>query len=86
MRKKNYVHTIDLLIFVDTRVNISEDLKTSDILGVSAIIVADLIHKRMKDYTFDWNSARSVRSLLLAFNYQATFQKLISIFFVLDDR
>ncbi|KAJ1524246.1 hypothetical protein ONE63_010761 [Megalurothrips usitatus] len=44
----------------NTRVNLQEDLKTADVLGVSTIIVADLIHKRRKDYTFDWDSARSM--------------------------
>ena len=45
----------------DTKVDLQDDQKTADILGVSAVVVADLIHKRQKDYTFNWESARSVR-------------------------
>ncbi|XP_026293268.1 probable arginine--tRNA ligase, mitochondrial [Frankliniella occidentalis] len=44
----------------NTKINLDEDKDTADILGVSAIIVADLIHKRMRDYSFDWDSAKSV--------------------------
>uniref|UniRef100_A0A1B6KMN9 Probable arginine--tRNA ligase, mitochondrial n=1 Tax=Graphocephala atropunctata TaxID=36148 RepID=A0A1B6KMN9_9HEMI len=35
--------------------NFSEEI--SDVLGVSAIIVNDLKQRRMRDYSFDWNSA-----------------------------
>ncbi|XP_034236102.1 probable arginine--tRNA ligase, mitochondrial [Thrips palmi] len=44
----------------NTKVDLLEDLTTADILGVSAIVAADLIHKRQKDYTFNWESARSI--------------------------
>lgn len=44
----------------NTKVDLQDDQKTADILGVSAVVVADLIHKRQKDYTFNWESARSM--------------------------
>ncbi|XP_011870463.1 PREDICTED: probable arginine--tRNA ligase, mitochondrial isoform X2 [Vollenhovia emeryi] len=38
-----------------TRLDLSD--KSSDILGISAVIVHDLKRKRQRDYTFDWNAA-----------------------------
>ncbi|XP_059620212.1 probable arginine--tRNA ligase, mitochondrial [Phlebotomus argentipes] len=41
-----------------TRVNLEDSTdKTSDILGISAVIVNDLKQRRAKDYTFDWKHA-----------------------------
>ncbi|KAK3927155.1 putative arginine--tRNA ligase, mitochondrial [Frankliniella fusca] len=45
----------------NTKIDLLEDKNTADILGVSTVIVADLIHKRMKDYSFNWDSAKSVK-------------------------
>nr|CAD7429350.1 unnamed protein product [Timema monikensis] len=42
----------------NTRIDLrSADDTTSDILGVSAVIVNDLKQKRQRDYEFDWNKA-----------------------------
>ncbi|KAL6257894.1 hypothetical protein P5V15_011493 [Pogonomyrmex californicus] len=40
-----------------TKVNLDSTDKSSDILGISAMIVHDLKRKRQRDYTFDWNAA-----------------------------
>ncbi|XP_043259470.1 probable arginine--tRNA ligase, mitochondrial [Colletes gigas] len=43
------------LIRPTTKVNFNEFDESSDILGMSGIILNDLKQRRMKDYTFDWN-------------------------------
>lgn len=40
-----------------TKVCLDSNDKSSDILGISAMIVNDLKRKRQRDYTFDWNAA-----------------------------
>ncbi|XP_071574080.1 probable arginine--tRNA ligase, mitochondrial isoform X1 [Temnothorax nylanderi] len=40
-----------------TKVRLDSSDKSSDILGISAMIVNDLKRKRQRDYTFDWNTA-----------------------------
>ncbi|XP_024879862.1 probable arginine--tRNA ligase, mitochondrial [Temnothorax curvispinosus] len=40
-----------------TKVRLDSFDKSSDILGISAMIVNDLKRKRQRDYTFDWNTA-----------------------------
>lgn len=35
--------------------------KTTDILGISAVIINDLKQRRQKDYDFDWNRALQVQ-------------------------
>ncbi|XP_012525415.1 probable arginine--tRNA ligase, mitochondrial [Monomorium pharaonis] len=40
-----------------TKVRLDSNDKSSDILGISAMIVNDLKRKRQRDYTFDWNAA-----------------------------
>ncbi|KAL0099036.1 hypothetical protein PUN28_020229 [Cardiocondyla obscurior] len=40
-----------------TKVRLDSSDQSSDILGVSAMIVNDLKRKRQRDYTFDWNAA-----------------------------
>nr|XP_012215145.1 PREDICTED: probable arginine--tRNA ligase, mitochondrial [Linepithema humile] len=40
-----------------TKVNINSIDNSSDILGISAMIINDLKRKRQRDYTFDWNAA-----------------------------
>ncbi|KAG5311716.1 SYRM protein, partial [Acromyrmex insinuator] len=40
-----------------TKVRLDSSDNSSDILGISAMIVNDLKRKRERDYTFDWNAA-----------------------------
>lgn len=40
---------------VNTKVDLTADEPSADILGISAIIVNNFKHRRKKDYTFDWN-------------------------------
>ena len=52
------------LFFSDTRVALDDNTAdTADVLGVSAVIIADLKHPRHKDYTFKWDAALSVSIL-----------------------
>lgn len=37
-----------------------QNSNTSDILGVSAVIINDLKQRRQRDYEFDWNKALQV--------------------------
>ncbi|KAK2579032.1 hypothetical protein KPH14_002825 [Odynerus spinipes] len=43
-----------------TKVSLNMSDNSSDILGISAIIINDLKQKRQKDYTFDWNTACNI--------------------------
>lgn len=43
--------------FVDTRIDDLQNSQTSDVLGVSAVIINDLKQRRQRDYEFDWNKA-----------------------------
>ena len=53
---ENKVHLI-----TDTKVPLDIDDISTDILGVSAVIVNDLKQKRTHDYDFDWDKALDVR-------------------------
>ncbi|XP_055691297.1 probable arginine--tRNA ligase, mitochondrial [Lutzomyia longipalpis] len=45
----------------NTKVNLTDlSDRSSDILGISAVIVNDLKQKRQRDYAFDWNNALKV--------------------------
>jgi hypothetical protein len=44
--------------------------KTTDILGISAVIINDLKQRRQKDYDFDWNRALQVKSSSMAICYK----------------
>lgn len=44
--------------------NTMDDDEVTDVLGVSAIIINDLKHKRKKDYNFSWDSALQVNKLI----------------------
>lgn len=46
--------------FVATKVDVSLDTETENILGVSAVIVNDLKQRRMRDYSFDWDRVLQV--------------------------
>lgn len=50
-------------IFLATKVRLDLSDKSSDILGISAMIVHDLKRKRQRDYTFDWDAALDVSDL-----------------------
>lgn len=45
--------------FIATKAPISDE-QTSDILGISCVIVNDLKRRRQKDYDFNWESALQV--------------------------
>lgn len=45
-----------------TKILLDETNNSSDILGISAVIINDLKRKRQRDYTFDWNAAFDVSS------------------------
>ena len=51
----------NVFIFLATKVNLDYDDPSTEILGVSAIIINDLKYKRTQDYKFDWNKALDVR-------------------------
>jgi len=42
--------------FSATKVHLNSTDNTSDILGISAMIINDLKRKRQRDYTLDWNT------------------------------
>jgi len=42
--------------FSATKVYLNSTDNSSDILGISAMIINDLKRKRQRDYTFDWNT------------------------------
>lgn len=44
-----------------TKARLDSSDNSSDILGISALIVNDLKRKRERDYTFDWNAAFDLR-------------------------
>ncbi|XP_069690723.1 probable arginine--tRNA ligase, mitochondrial isoform X2 [Periplaneta americana] len=45
-----------------TKVHLNEDTEgTTDILGISAVIINDLKQRRQRDYEFDWNRALQVQ-------------------------
>ncbi|XP_012277166.1 probable arginine--tRNA ligase, mitochondrial [Orussus abietinus] len=44
-----------------TKVNVDVSNHTSDILGISAVIVNDFKQRRQKDYQFDWDTALDVK-------------------------
>lgn len=46
--------------FVATKVDISANDSTADVLGSSAVIVNDLKQRRQRDYEFDWNKVLQV--------------------------
>lgn len=39
--------------------------ESTDILGVSAVIINDLKQKRTQDYNFDWNKALDVKFVFI---------------------
>jgi len=47
--------------------------KTTDILGISAVIINDLKQRRHKDYEFDWNRALQVMCRSMAICYEHTY-------------
>ncbi|XP_014209485.1 probable arginine--tRNA ligase, mitochondrial [Copidosoma floridanum] len=44
-----------------TKVNLDYDHPSTEILGISAVVVNDLRHKRHQDYDFDWDKALDVK-------------------------
>jgi arginyl-tRNA synthetase len=48
--------------FAATKVFLDKNEKTTDILGISAVIINDLKQRRQRDYEFDWNRALQVKS------------------------
>lgn len=44
-----------------TKVSLDSSDNSSDILGISAIIINDLKQKRQRDYTFNWNTAFNIK-------------------------
>ncbi|XP_046435389.1 probable arginine--tRNA ligase, mitochondrial [Neodiprion fabricii] len=44
-----------------TRVSLATSDKSTDILGISAVIINDLKQRRSKDYNFDWNKALDIK-------------------------
>ncbi|KAL7293702.1 hypothetical protein TKK_0012774 [Trichogramma kaykai] len=45
----------------NTKVNLDIDHPSTEVLGISAVIVNDLKHKRNQDYEFDWNTALDIK-------------------------
>lgn len=46
--------------FSDTKASLN-DTKTTDVLGISSVIIHDLKQRRQKDYVFDWNKVLQVK-------------------------
>ncbi|KAI4498091.1 hypothetical protein M0802_006915 [Mischocyttarus mexicanus] len=44
-----------------TKVSLDSSDNSSDILGISAVIINDLKQKRQRDYTFNWNTAFNIK-------------------------
>ncbi|XP_046752294.1 probable arginine--tRNA ligase, mitochondrial [Diprion similis] len=44
-----------------TKVSLDSSDKSTDILGISAVIINDLKQRRSKDYNFDWNTALDIK-------------------------
>lgn len=73
--------------FLATKVRLDSNDKSSDILGISAMIINDLKRKRQRDYTFDWNAAFDVSLICMLWkNSQILLDVLVnfssSFFFV----
>ncbi|XP_011498213.1 PREDICTED: probable arginine--tRNA ligase, mitochondrial [Ceratosolen solmsi marchali] len=45
----------------NTKINLNYNDPSTEILGLSAVIINDLRHKRNQDYEFDWNKALDIR-------------------------
>lgn len=43
-----------------TKVNMADDDRTADILGITAVVINDLKQRRQRDYDFDWNKVLQV--------------------------
>lgn len=65
MHSKNskfiYIKKINrVLFFVATKVSLDSEENSSDVLGISAVIVHDLKQRRTRDYKFNWDVALDV--------------------------
>lgn len=56
--KKNGIKRVCLFnnFISATKVSLSGSDNSSDILGISGIVIHDLKQRRLKDYEFNWNS------------------------------
>lgn len=53
------------LYILATKVSLDISDNSSDILGISAVIINDLRRRRQRDYEFNWNAAFDVRFFLI---------------------
>lgn len=54
------IETPVIFVFIATKASIT-DSKTSDILGISCVIINDLKQRRQRDYDFSWDKALQVQ-------------------------